>query len=314
MKKSFAFLAVISLALIYLLSNREYKSPTTTIGLVLPAQHKALDEIAEGFSDTLLAIKPNIVIKVQNAQGESLLQKTIIEQFVQQKADIIVPVGLSATQMCAHIVKDIPIVCLAAKIPTEERPSNLTGVNDELESSKLLEFAKTTFYPKHITLIHSTSEKIFPEVELIKKLCESDGINLQALMIQNQSELYPISKNINPDCELILVLKDHMVVSGMSILSQIAQKLKIPLMASDDGSVKQGAPFAVAVSEYDIGVYGAQLAQKVLAGQSPSEVPFETIQKLHLFVNQEACKATGVSLSKLEANAKKHSLSIITVE
>ncbi len=310
MKKFIPFFSV-CLAVVSLTSC-ESPSSSKTVGLVVPMQHPALEEIVEGFSQTLLKENPSLQLKVQNAAGEASLQQAIIEQFAHQQVDLILPIGLAATQMCSHKVKKIPIVSLAAKI--EKQAPNLTGVNDELETDMLLNFALETFQLKHLTLVHSPSEKIFPEVEKLKSLCLNQGVRLDCLGIQSQSDLYTVAKQIDPQSQLILVLKDHLVVSAISILSKRAQELQQPLMSCDDGSVGAGAAFALGVKEHDIGVQGAQIALEVLSGKNPGEIPLQNLTSIHLFINPDACKKQGVSLPLLQESAQKHGIHLVYKE
>lgn len=318
MKKNHLFSALPSLlaAASFILTGCASSSKQTTVAIVVPMDHSALREIVHGFETTLQKDhEGEFKIIVKNAHGEASMQKTILQQLIGQKVDLLVPIGLSATQMSAHMTHEIPIVSLGAKINASERPDNLTGLNDELPPSLFLNFAQKVIPNlKELTLIHSPSEKIFPEVQLITQLCESLNIKVQALMIQNMSDLYPIAQSINPQSQLILILKDHMVVSAIATLSQTAQKLGIPLMASDDGSVSQGASFAIGVKESDTGIEGAKLALKVLGGTKPKEIEMQNMESIHVFINKTACEHQSITPTQVEKAAQEEHFNLIYVE
>lgn len=298
------------------LSGCTQKEQKTTIAVVVPVEHTALREIVDGFESTIQnETKGDFNVVVKNAYGEASMQKTILQQLIAQKVDLIVPIGLGATQMSAHMTRDIPIVSLAAKIDPSEKPSNLTGVNDELEVHQVLSFAKIAVPSLNkLTLIHSASEKIFPEVETLKQLCKQQNLELQTLMVHNVNDIYPVAKSIDRQSQLILILKDHTVVSGVATLCQQAEKLQIPLMASDEGSVREGACFALGVCERDIGVEGAKLAIRVMNGENPENLNIQSLSCLQVFINKKSCESLGLLPKKIEDLALLQHIESICVE
>ncbi len=80
-------------------------------------------------------------------------------------------------------------------------------------------------------------------------------------------------------------MKDHLIVSGINILKQEAFKRRIPIIASDEGSVISGATIAVGVQEKQIGVEAGLMAKKILQGIEPKDIPFGDMKDLTLFIN-----------------------------
>lgn len=93
-------------------------------------------------------------------------------------------------------------------------------------------------------------------------------------MVSQLSDLYTISNNINPKSKAIFILKDEMIVSGINTLVQQAEERRIPVIASDDGSVSKGAAFALGVSEYQTGVDAAKVALQILNGKKQVQCQF----------------------------------------
>jgi putative ABC transport system substrate-binding protein len=280
------------------------------IGIVLPMEHAALREIVDGFKEQVTKLSSvRVEFVVQNAQGDLNLQRSIIQQFVNQKMDLIVPVGTTATQMTKALIKEQPIVSLAA-LPESGRPANVTGVLDEIGPYKPLDFIRVAMpQVKKITLIHSSSEKVFPDVEELVKYGKSKGIDVQTLMIQSLPELYTVSRLVDKNAQLIFILKDHMVVSGIKTIVQQAKTRHIPVVASDEGSVNEGATFGLGVREKEIGEQGGRLAVKVLTGHPIQALPIEALSTLCVFYNSSANTTSDNALlvdkSHLEENAKQ---------
>lgn len=304
-------------------SSTSHPSPSSTspitVGILVPMDHAALREIVEGFKTTLeKETHRSFVFKVQNAQGDINLERSILQQFVRQKVDLVVPIGTRATQMTVSIVKDIPIVSLAAN-PSEgakfqKEKVSITGVIDEIGPEKGIDYLKA-LYPnlKKITLIYSNSEKVFPEVKDAEDHAKKKGIQIQKLMIQALPDLYTVSRHIEDDSEAIFILKDHLIVSGIQTLAKEAHKRKLPLMTSDEGSVKDGGSFALGVKERSIGEEGALLSAKVLSGEDPQKLPIQKLRKLVVFCNKDVL-VEGLKLEALESLAKKSGYEFLVME
>lgn len=283
---------------------------TASIGIILPIEHAALKEIVAGFEKSLRQnYHQPVIFKLQNAHGDLKLQRNIIDLYIGQKVDIFVPVGTPATRMTLSLVKKHPIVSLAAQFTEADRlkrnPRNITGVLDEIGAKKKLEML-TQVIPnlKKLTVIfHSGNEKNFDEYKELEKYSEKAGIKLQQLLIQNLPELETVAKGVSQDSQAILVFKDHLVASGIRLLVPIAESKGIPLVSSDEGTVLEGAAFALGVTERAIGEEGGKLAAQVLQGTAIETMPIQTLQKLTLFYNPAALTKQKVELSKLKSFA-----------
>jgi putative tryptophan/tyrosine transport system substrate-binding protein len=277
-----------------------------TIGIIMPMDHMALREIVEGFKETMAAQFPHpVAIKVQNAQGDMNLQHSIIQQFINEKVDVLVPIGSAATQMTVSMAEKQPIVSLAALYTEKEEKAHqaghLSGVIDEIGPKKPVDFMKVVFpHLKKITLVYSNSEKVFPEVAELMNYAPQKGIQVQKLMIQTLPDLYTLAHRIDPDSEAIFVLKDHLIVSGIPTVIQEARKRNIPLITSDEGSVQEGALFALGVKEKMIGVVGAEMTIQVLQGTQLQDLPVRPVSHLSVFYNEAAAKAQKIDVSRLK--------------
>jgi len=306
---------LIALGLGHAVTNAaEQPLPAVTIGIVLPMEHAALDDIVKGFEREIKATYQGpVTFSVQNAHGDMNIQRAILQQFAKQKTAIVVPIGTAATQMAIATNKDQPIVSLACLCPTQT--PNMTGVRDEVKIETQMDFIHQ-FYPnmKKMTLVYSNSEKVFDDVEKTVNVAKQLGITVQKLMIQALPDLYTVSRAINKDSEAIFILKDHMIVSGIQTLTREAEKLHIPVITSDEGSIKSGGSFALGVREQSIGEQGALLATKVLLGEDVNSLPIENLQALTVFANIAALTKEDIDVKKLEQLATVSGYSFSAVQ
>ena len=305
-------LVLLGFALIGCQANSNEKK----IGIIVPIEHKAMNEITNGFEETLRAqVKQPLKFKIANAQGDLNLERAIIQQMKNEGYDLIVPIGTDAGQMTAAAIQNQPILSLASSMTEQERvqrkPCNIAVLRDEMSIEKIMSFIHQT-YPniKHITLVHSAAEKIYPDVKSAVTIGNSYGVQVKPMLASTLNDLYSIANAMPAETQAILVLKDNLIVSGISTLALQAEKRHIPLMTSDQGSVQDGAAFALGVHERDIGVEGAKLAAQILAGKPACSLPIVTMNKLTVFVNQQALTKEAQSLEPIAKAAKQNDYTI----
>ena len=280
------------------------------VGILVPLQHKAMDEIVSGFETTLTQqYSQKIEFEVKNAQSDLNLQRAILQEFKNSNIDMIAPIGTVATQMTLNMIKNKPIISIAALYSEAERDKrsfkNVTGVFDEIDVATQIDYLLKAIPSCHkLTLIHSPSEKVYPAIKKLKHIAKDKGLEVQILMAQSLPDLYTISRRIDKNTDVIFVLKDNLIVSGIRTLAKTAEKLHIPLMTSDQGSVKEGAAFALGVEEQQIGVNAAFLAVQVLKGIPVGDLPLQTMTDYSVFINPKILQKQNLTLEQLENAAK----------
>lgn len=284
------FIKALSLSFIFLLASSSFAN-VRKVAVIIPLEHEAMNQILSGIKESLA--DQNVEIISYNAQSDSNIMSTIIRQINDQDIDVVMPIGTSTSQMAVSHIKNKAIVATAAII----NPSNnlmITGVNDEIPITSSL--SRIPILTK-IAVIYSASEKVTPEVEELKRYAHENNVELHLVMVQSLAEL-PISvHNIPERMQAFLILKDHLIVSGINILIKEAAKRRVPIIASDEGSVINGATIAIGVREKDIGIEAGQLTKAILNGRKPGNIPYKTIDSLVLFINKEALAKQNI-LSK----------------
>lgn len=283
------------------------KKTNYTVGLVMPIQHVALDDIANGFQSELKKLMGNdaVQVEVHNALGDINLQKSSINKFINSKVDLLVPVTTATTQMAINLApKEIALLFLAAIIPenseTARARPGLMGVVDEIPVDTQVKFIKAVLPElKKVAIIYSSSDKDFLDAKNFQQKAREEKIEVQMLMIQNVSELYTVSQRIEGDIGALFMLKDNIVASGIATLVQQANNRKIPLITSDEGTNKSGGAFAMGVIEADIGRQGAKMAAQFLSDKKPPTPAIQNVQRILVFVNNKACDIQGVNVQNV---------------
>lgn len=283
-----------------------------TVAILAPVEIPAMNEIIAGLKSELTkkySAKVNFIIK--NAQGDANLMRSELQQ-INANSDITVvaPIGTKPAQMAMTIINNKPIVAIAADYTAQEvahaKNSDFTTLHDDPSPAKQFAFIHSAMPQlKKVTLVHSDAQRMLTESALAIKIAKKYGITVEPIMIHQLSDLYSVSQQLPADSQAIYILQDEMVVSGIKALLKQAEARHIPVIASDDGSVKFGAAFALGVKQREIGIEGADLILQVLRGTPAKSIPMRHMTKYSLFINLKAAKQQGVVSSKLEAVAKQ---------
>lgn len=293
----------------------EQNSSAIKVGLIVPLEHAAMNEIVAGFSTTLtkLANKP-VLIKVANAQGDANLQRAIIQQMRDENFTVIAPIGTDTSQMTIAMTQQ-PIISIASDISDSARKKypncHVAIVHDEISPQQLIRFIHSV-YPqiKHLTLIHSANDQVFNQVKETVATAKQLGVEIHALLAATLPELSQVTQAIPQQTEAIFILKDSLIVSGISVLKKAADEKHIPLITSDQGSIESGGGFALGVHEKEIGVESAKLANAILNGKSACDLPITEMKKLTVFVNRHALQSQAQTLQPIIKAAEQYAYSV----
>jgi putative tryptophan/tyrosine transport system substrate-binding protein len=283
-------------------------SQAAKIGVIVPMQHKAMDEIVEGLKEVLEPyLSDSDEIVVQNANGEQTLQYQIIKSMLASGVDYFLPIGTATSLMTLSVVKEKPVICIAAMIDSKDlkrgnRNQKVAVIRDEISVEHLLRFIHTAFPQiKSLGLLYGNSEKVFPEVARAKELCIELGLPLKAQKVDTMSEVYQTAPALFQKADAVMVLKDHSVVSAMTAIAALAQKQKKLVIAMDNGSVGAGAHFALGVPEREIGRVSGTVLALALQGKDAEAFQEKNLENLFLFFNPLTLETQSfVSLDQLK--------------
>ena len=75
--------------------------------------------------------------------------------------------------------------------------------------------------------------------------------------------------------------------------------MKMPLVASDTGSVKRGAAVALGVNYHELGVATGKIVGRILKGEKAGDIPSQrmTADQLELLVSKSHAAEQGITLS-----------------
>ncbi|EQF26539.1 ABC transporter substrate binding family protein [Clostridioides difficile CD160] len=279
------------------------------IGITQLVEHQALDASKEGFvkalEDNGFKDGKNIEIDYQNAQNDMPTTQTIASKFVSDKKDLIFAISTPSAQAAYNATKDIPILITAVTDPVSagfadslDKPGkNVSGTSNFTPIEKSME-ALDVLVPKAkaIGVIYNTSEvnsKV--QVDNLKKYADKKGLKIVEKGISSSSEINQAASSLMGNVDVIYAPTDNLLASSMPIVSQLATKNKVPIIAAEEGMVKGGALACQGINYEKLGYKTGEMAVKVLKGESKvSDMPITSLDETNLIINEDTLKALSI--------------------
>ena len=255
-----------------------------TIGINQLVQHDALDASREGFIEGLkekgFEEGKNLKIDYQNAQGDIAIAKTISDQFVTSKVDMIFAIATSSLQASYNATKDIPIVFTAVTDPIgagvaeswESSGTNVTGTSDMVSMEKQLSLL-TTLVPdiKTLGVIYNSSEaNSLAQVQELKKEAEKNAIDIKEISVTTVNE---INQNLNAaigSIDALYAPTDNTVASAYDLVGNICVNKNIPILCGEEAGVSKGGLCSIGIDYFKLGKEAGYKAAEILNGTKPS--------------------------------------------
>ncbi|WP_346888674.1 ABC transporter substrate-binding protein [Clostridium sp. UBA1056] len=289
-------------------SNKDIKA----IGITQLVEHPSLDKARDGFikalEDNGYKDGENIKIDYQNAQNDMPTTQMIANKFVSDKKDLIYAISTPSAQAAYNATKDIPILMTAVTDPVAaglvksiDKPErNVSGTSDYISIDKNLELIKM-FIPdaKTIGVLYNTSEvnsKI--QVDTLKEYASKNNYKVVEKGVSSSMEISQAMSSLVGKIDVLYVPTDNLIVSSMPIVSKIATNNKVPIISSEDGSVKSGALACQGIDYEKLGYKTGELAVKVLNGEEISNIPVTMLDETQIIVNEDTLNS--LSLEKID--------------
>jgi len=267
----------------------------------------------EGFKEGLKALgyveDQHIIYQVRNAKLDREALRRFAQEFVKQRVDLI----FTATYIGASMAKDatasagIPVVFGPAGDPVDTglvqsitaSGNNLTGVSTlslELTAKRLEMLARLVPKGRRVAVVFNPDDKF--SMDIVKQSYQAAnklGLSLLEVRGRDAAEMQTALKGLGHDqADAVFAISDVLVNNQVVTLSAIARERKLPYVVHMRSLAEKGALASYGINTYEIGRQAARLADKVLNGTRPAEIPIETPRKLELVINLRVAKEIGL--------------------
>ena len=282
-----------------------------TVAITAIVEHPALDAVRKGVIEELAAQGykegENLKIDFQSAQGNTATAGQIAKKFAGDNPDVIVAIATPSAQSMVAATKTIPVVFAAVTDPVaaklvpswEASKTNVTGLSDELPLQPQIDLMKKIVPNlKSVGYVYSPGEVNSTIVlDQLKAALDKDGITVAAAPAQRTTDVPTAARSLKGKADLIYTSLDNNVVSAYESLYKVAVENKLPLVASDTGSVERGAVAALGINYHDMGVATGKMVVRILKGEKAGDIAPQRMEKLDLYVSKKHAAEQGITLS-----------------
>ena len=307
MKKVFALVLALCMALSCSAVLAEDKPIVAIIQLV---DHSALNDARDGFiralTDNGFVDGENFVLDYQNGQGDQSNLSTIADQFVAEKAALVLAIATPAAVTMAGKTTEIPILGTAITdyvsarlVESNEKPGYpCTGTSDVLDLDAQVELIQA-FQPdvKSIGILYTSSEdNSVSNLKTFKEICKAKNIEVVASAVQNASDIPTAAEDLASKVDCINNFTDNNVVNNLSVVLSAADKYNIPVYGSEEEQVKNGCLASVSIDYVALGKVTGEMAVEALNGADTSSMAVKTISDATPIINSTVLKKLGYTV------------------
>lgn len=299
MKKIFLFLCT---ALLLCSHNAVAESYVISVNQFV--EHPALDAVLKGFQDYMKDNGIQAEFKVHIAQANMGTATQIGQQMIGEKPDLLVAIATPSAQATAQALSKAPAAMkrpflftavtdpvAAGLVGALDKPSKyITGVSDLLPLDKHMEMVMT-YKPdiKRLGVLYNAGEaNSKATVKTLKELSSTMGFKVVEATAAKTADVYTAAKSLVGKVDAVFIPTDNTIVSSLESVLKVGNQNKLPVFAADVDSVERGALAAMGFDYYKHGYQTGAMAQKILNGTSPADLPVESQEELQLQINLKA--------------------------
>ena len=279
------------------------------VGVCQLVSHPALDQATKGFIEALKAElgEDKVEVIFKDAQGDTNLCTTIVNDFVAKKVDLIMANATPALQAAYNATVDIPIlgtsiteygVALELKNFSGVVGGNVSGTSDlaplDEQADMILEFMPDV---KTVGIIYCSAEANSKyQVDEMTKLLQAKNVEVIAYPFSDSNDISAIVTSACASCDAIYIPTDNTAASAAETIGNIVRARKIPVFTGEENPAKVCGVASLTISYYDLGVKTGMMAAKILKGEADiSTMPIEYAPATKKY-NKEMCDELGLTV------------------
>lgn len=313
MKEKVAVSVIVALILASLSLAEAQQTVKTTprIGFIFSTSASgdpAFDAFQQGLRDLDYVEGKNILIERRYGEGRLDRMPAFVQEFVQQKVDVIVAVNNVVIRAAKEATKTIPIVIISSVDPVAagyvesfaHPGGNITGLAWLLRdiSAKRVELLK----------------ELRPKLSRVGILWDADGpgpavafkeyeaaarafkLELRSLEIRGPNPDLPGAFQIAKTARLdaLIVVANPLMAQHAKEVFELAAKYRLPSMTEEGRFVRTGGLMSYGPSLADLYRRAAGYVVEILKGAKPGDLQVKLPEKFEIFVNLKTANQVGL--------------------
>ncbi len=283
---------------------------TFTIGVVnlSPAVNAVFDGFKAGMAELDYVEGKNVTYIYEGATGSIDGLEAAIQNLIAADVDLILAITTPAAQKTKQAVEgtDIPVVFGPVNDPVQSgivssltKPGgNLTGIRVGGFIPKELEWLLVTAPgTTRIFVLHNPDDASSVQgLEVLNEAATRLGVEIVVHEVRTSEEIIAAVAVIPDEVEAIFFLPDNLVLAHIDGFAEVALERNLPLASVSFSQAEAGALLAYGPEFFPVGEQTARLADQILKGTKPGDLPVETAE-FFLTINLQTATAIGLDVS-----------------
>lgn len=294
-------------------SSKNANKDVVHIGILQYVEHPSLSAARKGFVAELkkegYVDGKNLKLDYENAQGDQSNLQTISTNLLSNN-DLVLGIATPAAQTLSNLSTDVPVLFTAVTDPvsaklvkTMENPEGIaTGTSDMSPISKQVELLQKVMPDvKKVGIMYTTNERNSEvQVEEAQKEFAKAGIDVLTKGISSTNDVQDTAKSLMSQTQVLFIPTDNMIVSAISLITELSKEMKVPVVGGSADIVEQGVLFTYGANYEALGRQTAKLAVRIIKGEDVSKVSAEYPKTLNVVANDDMAKTLGIDLTSIK--------------
>ena len=282
-----------------------------TIGVFQFSSNAPTDRTIEGFvqamEDAGHKDGENVCYQFENAQADIPTAQLIAKQLNRPEVELIFVASTPALQAVLGEVKEKPVVfgaianpyILGAGESAEDHLPNVTGASATAPMRQAMELVLEALPDaKRVGILWDPANANSRwNMEVAQKAATELDVEIVDVTISGSTEVLQAAQSLSTrDIDAFFLVPDHIVMDAFDSLVKVANQAHMPLIAPVTGLVEQGAAIGVGWDYFDNGYLSGQLVVRVMKGEDPASIPFQSLTKKLIYINPAAAERQGFTI------------------
>lgn len=237
--------------------------------------------------------------------GEAL--DTALQELVDQGVDLIFTAGTPTGVAAYRIITGtgIPVVFGVIADPVEAGVikditfpgGNMTGVKlDQSQDRRLELLLEIAPGIRRVLVPYNPDDSAATSaVNQIVDLAQELGVEFVLAKVRTDQEVEELLANFPANLDAIFLVPDSVVNAHLEEFVSLANQLKLPVSGPSTAQVEEGALMTYGFIHSAVGIQAARMADQVLRGANPGEMPIETAENF-LAINLVTADEIGLQI------------------
>jgi putative ABC transport system substrate-binding protein len=274
-----------------------------------PTANEVRKGILKAFEEAGLRDGENVIVRIRIANGDLAEVQRIARDYVEEKADLLMPLSTQCLQAALIAGPSVPVVFGAVATPflvgagrsPEDHLPRVTGVASTGPVRQAVAFIREAFPRARRLGTLWTPSEVNSEyyMDLAREAAAEYGLEVAAVPVSDARAIPQAAQVlVNRKVDVLFPISDNTINTAFELVGRVAEESRVPLVGGFLRATDLGACAAVGFDFYDLGYRTGRLAVRVKNGENPARIPIQAMAEVRVRLNPEAAARQGVVFPK----------------